>query len=272
MTEKHNNDTRDAKKTRFNPLDSNNFAGHVDLLKMAADIHLLKPNREYWETVPVPRRPTGRVRFEGLRQLATFALPALAYAGASAVVGWKGALLALPLYWGIGYLLDHSLAASIKAQRAKDEDLDRGRYAFTKILGERFGLEPHEVTLELVAKMNEELLKRHKWMKEVWPTHPDNPRNKPNANKAEAGNGGAGGSGGSNVGNTGNGGFASSGGHSSYDEDDAFDHSTHGNGLPHIELPSPWSGVNPNSGLPMIDNTPIDIHGNTWGTSGFGGF
>ncbi|MBR8283919.1 hypothetical protein [Burkholderia vietnamiensis] len=106
-------------------------------------------NRDYWRDVKVPRRPLGRVRFEVTRQFATFVLLVLAYVGAAHAFGWGTALWGLSAY----LLLDRQLTAAIARQRAKDEDLDRGRYAATRLLCDYFGITPEEVNVALLVKL-----------------------------------------------------------------------------------------------------------------------
>lgn len=137
-------------RTKIDPLTT---VVDYDLLRIANDLMGLKQNLAYWREVPVPRRPLGRVRFEVLRQLATFALPLLAYVGAALVFGWTKALWALPAYVLLGVLLDRQLTSAIARQLAKEKDLDRGRYAATQIFCERLGLTPEEVNIKRVLKM-----------------------------------------------------------------------------------------------------------------------
>ncbi|WP_126223456.1 hypothetical protein [Burkholderia ambifaria] len=137
-------------RTKIDPLTT---VVDYDLLRIANDLMGLKQNLAYWREVPVPRRPLGRVRFEVLRQLATFVLPALAYLGAALVFGWTQALWGLPAYVLLGVLLDRQLTSAIARQLAKEKDLDRGRYAATQILCDRLGLSPEEVNIKRVLKM-----------------------------------------------------------------------------------------------------------------------
>lgn len=137
-------------RTKIDPLTT---VVDYDLLRIANDLMGLKQNLAYWREVPVPRRPLGRVRFEVLRQLATFVLPALGYLGAALIFGWTQALWGLPAYVLLGVLLDRQLTSAIARQLAQEKDLDRGRYAATQILCDRLGLSPEEVTIKRVLKM-----------------------------------------------------------------------------------------------------------------------
>ncbi|WP_175771990.1 hypothetical protein [Paraburkholderia phenazinium] len=124
-----------------------------DLLRMASDMYRLKQNEAYWRDVPVPTRPLGKVRGETAFQVGVFALPVLAYLVAGLHYGFVHALWGLPLCYAIFAVLEKTLLKAIMKKRHAEEDRDRGRYAFTKILGERLGLKPEEVTLEVVLKM-----------------------------------------------------------------------------------------------------------------------
>ncbi|TCW80979.1 hypothetical protein C5O80_22620 [Burkholderia sp. SRS-46] len=143
----------ESKKTTRTRIDPLNTVVDYDLLRIAHDLVTLEQNRAYWRDVKVPRRPLGRVRFEVPRQFATFVLPALSYGGAALVFGWTQALWGLPAYVLLGVLLDRQLTSAIARQLAKEKDLDRGRYAATKIFGERLGLAPEEVNVERLVKM-----------------------------------------------------------------------------------------------------------------------
>jgi hypothetical protein len=124
-----------------------------DLLRIASDLYRLKQNEAYWKDVPVPTRPLGKVRGEAAFQVGVFALPALAYLAAGLRFGFAHALWGLPLCYAVFTVLEKTLLKAITKKRNAEEDRDRGRYAFTKILGERLGLKPEEVTLDVVRKM-----------------------------------------------------------------------------------------------------------------------
>lgn len=124
-----------------------------DLLRIASDLYRLKQNEAYWKDVPVPTRPLGKVRGETAFQVGVFALPVLAYLVAGLRFGFAHALWGLPLCYAVFTVLEKTLLKVIMKTRYAEEDRDRGRYAFTKILGERLGLNPEEVTLAVVRKM-----------------------------------------------------------------------------------------------------------------------
>jgi len=124
-----------------------------DLLRIASDIHRLKQNEAYWKDVPMPTRPLGKLRGETAFQVGVFALPVLAYLVAGLHFGFAHALWGLPLCYAVFAVLEKTLLKAIMKKRQAEEDRDRGRYAFTKILGERLGLKAEEVTLEVVLKM-----------------------------------------------------------------------------------------------------------------------
>ena len=124
-----------------------------DLLAMASDLKRLKQNEEYWRKAQAPKRPDGALPGEVVLQLAVFVVPIAVYILAGMRFGFLRALFGLPLYYGVFHLLERALDNAIIRKRKKEEELDRGRYAFTKILGDRLGLKPGEVTLEVVLKM-----------------------------------------------------------------------------------------------------------------------
>ncbi|MFL9885005.1 hypothetical protein PQR66_18325 [Paraburkholderia agricolaris] len=139
-----------AERKRIDPLKT---VVDRDLMRMAMDLHRLRQNEEYWKTVPVPQRPDGHLRYESLLQIGMFALPAAAYITVAQLFGYGHALYGLLLYYLLFHRLERALSDAILRKRLNEEDLDRGRYAFTKILGDRLGLKPKEVTLEVVLKM-----------------------------------------------------------------------------------------------------------------------
>ncbi|MHB9840550.1 hypothetical protein Q8F57_037680 [Paraburkholderia terrae] len=146
----HQGNTPAGRRKRIDPLKT--IVDH-DLLRIASDIHRLKQNEAYWKDVPVPTRPLGKLRGETAFQVGVFALPVLAYLVAGLHFGFAHALWGLPLCYAVFAVLEKTLLKAIMKKRQAEEDRDRGRYAFTKILGERLGLKPEEVTLEVVLKM-----------------------------------------------------------------------------------------------------------------------
>lgn len=123
-------------------------------LRIAADLIGRRPIAKYWADHPTPLRPLGRLKNEGLRQLATFLFPFLLLAGGAYLAQTLVALVLLvPASLVLGYLLDKKLKNDIRAMRAKDDEIDRGRYEAVRVLCARTGLAPEEITLKLIEKM-----------------------------------------------------------------------------------------------------------------------
>lgn len=126
---------------------------HRDYLRLAADL-MVTADQDliYWNTVPVPLRPSNRVAFEELRQLAVFSplvLVALAFIKFNFIGAALAFLVALPLM----NMLHKALARAIYAKGVQARNRDGGRYAFTKFMCSEFGLRPEDVTMKLVLKM-----------------------------------------------------------------------------------------------------------------------
>lgn len=136
--------------TRLDPM---NNVMHYELLSVAHSLMARGQNQAYWEAVPVPKRPVGQVRFEVARQVSTFAVPVLMLALAGLVYSLKGFLLALPVAWFVGFVLDKLLANAIKRKCRRDEEIDAGRFRAVKFLAEQMGMQPSEVTLPVIYKM-----------------------------------------------------------------------------------------------------------------------
>lgn len=264
-------DTTDA--NRVDPL---KMVVAYDLLRMAADMHRLKQNREYWESTAVPTRPNGRLTHESLRQAGVFAAPVAAYLVAAQFFGYGHALFGLPLYYGVFHLLERALTKTILKKREEEQDLDRGRYAFTKILGERLGLKPEEVTLEVVEKMvcdyglhtiygrnmptekKDAIMRRAYEIKDlkarldyILLCFEQTKEFAPAVPKTDSRKGGKGGSG------AGRSTSAAAAGSNSQADDDYY------------EGQKAYSQVNPTTGLPMA-NSAVDVGGNTYGQGNFG--
>jgi len=231
-------------RTKIDPLTT---VVDYDLLRIANDLMGLKQNLAYWREVPVPRRPLGRVRFEVLRQLATFVLPVLAYVGVALVFGWSQALWGIPAYVLLGVLLDRQLTSAIAGQLAKEKDLDRGRYAATQILCERLGLAPEEVNIKRVLKMYKDFqvveYRRQEAAEQQAEAEAAAQAQADQEAAAARRVQGAGRRRWNNARDTG--------------RDDAS--------TPVAPVPT-LPQVNPHSGLPMIEGTVIDVHGNVYGT------
>lgn len=130
----------------------------TDLLMLAGDLlYRRNQDRDYWAKVPVPQVPSDRVAFEELRQLAVFAPLALValvyYASSSGPLATMVFLLVAPLM----YLMNHLLREAIRKEGERQLARDGGRYAFTQYLCQRLGLQPQEVTLQVVGKMCHDL-------------------------------------------------------------------------------------------------------------------
>lgn len=261
--------------TRIDPLKT---IVDPDLLRMASDMYRLNQNEGYWKRLPVPTRPLGKVRGEYAFQMGVFALPVLAYLVASMVFGFGHALYGLPLYYALFTSLEKTLLTAMMKRRQEEEDLDRGRYAFTKILGDRLGLKPQEVTLDVVLKMtcdygilsiyglNMPTEEKHAFMRRAYAIADFHERLdvicayfeekkhlarrvKKEVKPPPAATGGT------------TGGRISAAAvalAAANDDDD--------------ERPSPYAPVNIMTGLPMIQGTPFDIGGNVYGQGTMGGF
>ena len=97
-------------------------------------------------------RPTDRVAFEELRQLAVFlplVLVALVFIKFSYIGAAAAFLVALPVMALLNKLLKHA----IRAQGMKMRERDGGRFAFTIFMCKEFDLQPEDVTMALVSKM-----------------------------------------------------------------------------------------------------------------------
>jgi len=141
--------------TRRDPL---NDVMPYELLRVAHSLIERGQNERYWAQVPIPKRPVGQVRFEVMRQVATFAVPLLGLSAAWIAYGLKGALLALPGAWLVGFLLDMQLDRAINQKHLRDIKIDAGRYRAVKWLSEQMGVRPEEVTLDVIRKMDRDFV------------------------------------------------------------------------------------------------------------------
>jgi hypothetical protein len=267
----HGQNAAAEKGERIDPLKT--IVGR-DLLRMASDMYRLKQNEAYWENVPVPTRPLGKVRGETAFQVGVFALPVLAYFGVALHFGFIHSLCGLPLYYALFVVLEETLFKAIRKKRDAEEDLDRGRYAFTRILGERLGLKPEEVTLDVVRKLTADFAilmlygrnmpqeMKDELMRQVYRISdyekrvdfvclqfeltkhlaPAPKKTAPAATNAAP--------------RTSHRPSAAAVAAAAWDGEDA----------------SPYPSVNTMTGLPMMHNTPFDIGGNIYGTGTPGGF
>lgn len=141
--------------TRRDPM---NDVMPYEMLKAAHSLITRGQNEGYWASVPVPKRPIGQLRFEMAQQLATFAVPLAMVVWAYHAFYLLGLLGGVPLAWLTGYLLDRRLDRAIKAQARRDQKLDAGRYNAVKWLAEQMGLRLDEVTLAVVRKMDKDFV------------------------------------------------------------------------------------------------------------------
>lgn len=147
-----NTPTRTTRTPRRDPLEE---VVDIDSLRIAFELLSRRQNFVYWSTVSVPLRPLGILHHEGLRQAATFLVPALivalAYLFAPHTVLALG--LAAAAAFLVGSALHGWLRRDLKGQLKVDRELDAGRYEGTRYLCHRLGLTPEEITLERVYKM-----------------------------------------------------------------------------------------------------------------------
>jgi hypothetical protein len=141
--------------TRRDPL---NDVMPYELLRVAHSLIERGQNERYWAKVPVPKRPVGQVRFEVIRQVATFAVPLIGLSLAWIGYGSTAALLALPVAWLVGFLLDMQLDRAIDQKHLRDVKIDAGRYRAVKWLSEQMGVRPEEVTLDVIRKMDKDFV------------------------------------------------------------------------------------------------------------------
>lgn len=125
----------------------------VTYLRLAVDLLVTEHHDlDYWNTVPIPLRPTNRISFEGLRQLAVF-LPLVLVVLAFIKFDFTGALLTSIVSLPLMTYLHKSLARAIIRKGIESRERDSGRYAFTKFMCQEFDLRPQDVTMGLVLKM-----------------------------------------------------------------------------------------------------------------------
>lgn len=255
--------------TRLDPI---NYVMHYELLKVAHSLVKRGQDESYWTNMPVPVRPLGRLRFEVAQQVATFAVPLLGWHWAYLHYGLKGLLLGMPAAWLTGWLLDLRLDYAIEAQARREEKRDAGRYRAVKWLCEQMGMRPEEVTLGVIHKMDkdfvivqriiDEKMAKLQTEKKAAAAAAVQVRRLRSSSDTEHDRHSA-----VSVAHSG-------ADHISYEADD---------GMPTYEpfevdtaysfadayMPAEYYNptINPASGLPMIENTCFDVHGNTFGES-----
>lgn len=134
-------------RKRIDPLTQ---VADVDSLSLAHSVYELRLD---WEDGDVPARPLGKVRFEVLRQIATFAVPAVVLATAALIGGTQAALYASPVALLTGALLDYKLSRDIAARRREELKGAEGLYGCVRELCIRLNLKPEEITMRRIAKM-----------------------------------------------------------------------------------------------------------------------
>jgi len=217
----------------------------VKYLRLAADLLITaRQDLNYWDTVPVPTRPTDRVAFEELRQLAVFmplVLVALAFIKFSYIGAAVVFFVALPLM----ALLNRMLKRAIRAQGMKMRERDGGRFAFTTFMCKEFDLRPQDVTMAMVLKMCREL---RLWVATAHTIY-EREQNEERARKAAAKNDAA--------------------PVNSYGQIPRNVAAAVGAGAALATVAATYDAVpaiNPATGLPMVDGT-LDVHGNVFGTN-----
>ncbi len=234
---------------------------HYELLKVAHMLVEREQNDYYWSKVPNPKRPVGQVRHEVARQWATFVVPALGLAAAGAQYGLKGLMVGFPVAWAAGFLMDKWLQRDIDRKLKGDMNVDRGRYKAVKWLAEQMGMRRDEVTLQVIYKMNEDYKVVTQRMKEEEARQQAaqaaaearaNERRRRNRFTRRDGVAAA-----AATGLAGGVAYAQE----AYAPEDDYS-------AP-VDMPSMFPDVNPTSGLPMIQGSPIDVGGNVFGTGGF---
>ncbi|APA69918.1 hypothetical protein [Janthinobacterium sp. 1_2014MBL_MicDiv] len=215
-------------------------------LRLAADLLTsARQDLSYWNTTPVPTRPTDRVVFEEVRQLAVF-LPLVLVAIAFIKLGFTGAFVVFLVALPVMALFNKMLMRAIRAQGMKMHIRDGGRFAFTIFMCNEFDLRPEEVTMALVLKMCQDLKLWVAIENRIYESDQAEER----ARKAGARKDAAPANG--NV-------------QTQYNVAAAV-----GAGAALSAVAATYDAVpviNPATGLPMIDGA-LDVHGNVFGTSG----
>lgn len=231
--------------TRRDPLDC---VVDFDLLEMVNTLVQRDQNVDYWAKVRTPKCPDGSVRFEAVRQVLVFAVPAAITAAAFMAFDWKVALLATPVAAVVGYVQDHLLTKAIAKQRAADEDLDRGRYRASLYIAERLGLTVEEIDPVRMMKMYQDYLVvkplRDANILEMRKQEARERAKRPSRRFDEDRDSGRRSNGHR---------YASEGSTRSFDD--------------YAPAPVNMPGVNPVSGLPLIEGTFVDVGGNAYGTT-----
>lgn len=214
-------------------------------LRLAADLVITaRQDLTYWNTVPVPTRPTDRVAFEELRQLAVF-LPLVFVALAFIKFSYIGAAVAFLFALPVMALLNNMLKRAIRAQGMKMRERDGGRFAFTTFMCKEFDLRPDDVTMALVLKMCRDLRLWIATAHTIYERDQAEERARQAAAKKDAAPANGNGQTPGNVAAAVGAGAAFATAAATYDATPA---------------------INPVTGLPMVDGV-LDVHGNVFGTS-----
>lgn len=232
----------------------------IDCLRLGHQLH--EATATPWADGEVPERPLGVVPFEVPRQIATFAVPAALCAIAGVVAGGVGLLYATPVALLVGAALDRSLNSAIEKAKWVADRADNGRYGLHRILCVRLNLRPEELTASRVAKLSRDFVQVRAPILAEWDARravartlaPDyaaiGARNL--AASAAVGAAAAGDSGDTHE-------------HATLDWGSAFPDPTYDD----MTQVHPYGDVNPATGMPMIDNQPLDVGGHVFGTDGY---
>lgn len=241
-----------------------------ELLRVAHSLIESGQNERYWAQVPVPKRPVGQVRFEVMRQIATFVVPIVGLLAAWTGYGVMGVLLGLPVAWLMGFLLDMQLGRAIDRKLLRDKKIDVGRYRAVKWLSEQMGIRAEEVTLDVIRKMDkdfiivqriidEKLAKMHAESTPRAATTASVRRRFGNSSETAFGNHTSGADA-HHAGNVDSGQVDYAPAHNPSELNITHDASE--DYMPYEDY---GTTINPASNLPMIQGTCIDIHGNPFG-------
>lgn len=136
-----------------------------DPLKVLVDLDSLRLGHQLalhgaleWPVGYVPRRPLGRVRFEGARQVATFVVPLVLMVLAYLQGGFQVALQMVPFALVAGLLLDKQVTSAIARKKDQEAALDRGNYATARELAFRLGLQLEDINAARVARLHEDYI------------------------------------------------------------------------------------------------------------------
>lgn len=151
-------------RPRRDPLDE---VVDVDSLRIGADL-MQRFRNQPWPKGDVPVRPLGKVRFEVLRQLATFVVPALGLAAAYVFGGTSTLTYAVPLALLVGAALDYQLMNAIEKAKLADGLRDKGRYCRVRDLCVRLSLKPEEITMRRCAKLHTDFVRYTRKAEQEW--------------------------------------------------------------------------------------------------------